>query len=138
VGSGRTRVPAAPRDWSETLGLPAWLDALLSRDAVAYPLHAILGASLGALGGPAALAGEEWLKAAAHAQSAGRLARAARGLARARRRLGDADAFERLVAAALIGGSSARKPVATYRGRQLAALALMGGVPADGAPPARR
>src|SRR5688572_12940297 len=52
-----------------TLPLPAWLDDLTQRGAIAYPAHAALGTALEMLDLSPAATAVQWLKAAAHARS---------------------------------------------------------------------
>jgi hypothetical protein len=118
--------PARMANVSETLHFPKWLDDLVSQDRVAYPIHATLGSALNWLGGPPLAAAVEWLKAAAHARSRAGLARAARGIAAARRRCADPDRLATTLSASVVHGHSPRKPVAAMRRKQLTAMARAG------------
>src|SRR5688572_7547052 len=88
-------------DLSKLLRLPWWIDTLLAHDRVAYPLHAIFGVVLNWLGAPPAVAGLEWLKAAAHAGSERALQRVVTGLIAARRRAAG-EHFDAQIGAAVV------------------------------------
>jgi hypothetical protein len=117
-----SRYPAGV-DVSRALRLPRWVDAALSHDAVAYPLHAGLGRALNIVEAPPEIAVVEWLKAAAHARSERALLRVVHGLTTSQRRAAGRGAdFEQQIAAALIRRVTCTGADVTMRGRQILAL----------------
>jgi hypothetical protein len=68
---------------TSALALPAWLDDLTRRSAVAYPSHAALGTALETLHLSPAASAVQWLKAAAHPRTDTELDRSARGISAA-------------------------------------------------------
>jgi hypothetical protein len=116
---------AAGVDLSKTLRLPVWLDALLSHDLVAYPLHAGLGRIFNVLAVPPEIAGLEWLKAAAHARSERALARVVAGLTTSRRRAPSDDLGAKL-GTALVRRVTCNGSDVEMRCRQIAALGRAG------------
>jgi hypothetical protein len=95
-----------PLDVGARLPMPAWLDRLLDRDEVAYPLHLALGTVLETLRFPPEAAGLQWLKGAAHARTAPEAERLGDGLARTRRRSGDPDGLDAALCRHIIGGGT--------------------------------
>jgi hypothetical protein len=119
------RKHAEGADLSSQLHLPRWIEAVLSHDRVAYPLHAVIGSALNGADGPPSAAGLEWLKAAAHARSEGAIERVARGLILARQRAQGAD-LEGMLGAALVSRVTCSGRDVAMRRRQLAALTRAG------------
>jgi hypothetical protein len=68
---------------TRALAVPAWLDDLTQRSAIAYPAHAALGTVLERLDLSPAATAAQWLKAAAHARSDAELDWTARGISAA-------------------------------------------------------
>jgi hypothetical protein len=113
-------------DLSKALGFPWWVEAALSHDGVAYPLHAGLGRVLNMVEAPPEIAGMEWLKAAAHARSERALRRVVHGLETSRRRAGGQPDFEHRVAAALVHRVTCTGSDITMRQKQIVALTRAG------------
>ena len=90
---GRAVLSAESLNVTRAVALPAWLDDLSQRSAVAYPAHAALGTVLEMLGLSPAATAVQWLKAAAHARSAAELERTAHGISAAVTRDGSGRAF---------------------------------------------
>lgn len=63
------RVALSGRDVSQTFRFPAWIEARVQRDEVAYPAHVLLARGFGLVGASPVSEGVQWLKAAAHAAS---------------------------------------------------------------------
>jgi hypothetical protein len=112
-------------DLSKLLRLPWWIDALLGHDRVAYPLHVVIGDMLNWLDVPPAVAGLEWLKAAAHAGSERALQRVVEGLTATRRRALSED-FDAQIGAAVVRRVTCDGQDVTMRRRQLMALERAG------------
>lgn len=89
----RDVLSAETLDATRALALPAWLDHLTRRTAVAYPSHVALGSLLERLGLSPAATAVQWMKAAAHARSDAELESAARGISAALERDGDSRAL---------------------------------------------
>jgi hypothetical protein len=117
-------------DVSKALRLPPWLEATLSHDFVAYPLHAGLGSGFNLVQAPPELAGMEWLKAASHARSARGLRRVINGLAASRRRAPSAN-FDARVTAALVRRVTCTGSDVIMRRKQILALDRAGLTIAD-------
>lgn len=94
VGALANRTCAEPTDVSGTTRLPAWLTALKNRDEIAYPAHAILGTLLDEAGCPPVVVGLQWIKAGAHARTEHDVEAAGTGLAVARARAVQPEAFD--------------------------------------------
>lgn len=105
-------------DLSRLLRLPTWVDGVLSHDAVAYPLHSLLGHALHRANAPAAAVALEWIKAAAHARSATALDRVAAALRETSRRMGQAH-LEHVLNAAIIRPISSHGRDVMMRDRQV-------------------
>jgi hypothetical protein len=112
-------------DLSKLVRLPRWIDALLSHDRVAYPLHAIAGDLLNRLDAPPSMVGLEWLKAAAHAGSERAIQRVADGVIAARRRASSAE-FDLQIGAAIVRRVTCGGDDVLMQRRQLAVLARAG------------
>jgi hypothetical protein len=104
-----------PLDVDAIVALPDWLDRLARRDEVAYSAHAALGTALEALRFPPEAVGLQWLKAAAHAQTAAEVERLGAGLARTRRRSGDPDRVDAALCRYIIGGGTLGQQAAMAR-----------------------
>lgn len=74
---------------SDALPLPPPIAAFISRDDIAYRVHAGFGDGLNHFKGPVALAGLQWFKAASHARSQAEAEHAIDGIAEALQRDGD-------------------------------------------------
>lgn len=120
-----TRRYAEGADLSKLVRIPRCIDAFLSYDRVAYPLHVIVGDLLNWLHAPPPLVGLEWLKAAAHADSDRALQRVAQGLAVTRRRASISD-FDLRIHAALVRRVTRDGQDVTMQRRQLASLVRAG------------
>lgn len=108
-----------------SLILPPWLDGLLNHDRVAYPLHAACGRVLNWLGASPRVTALEWLKAAAHAESAASQSVVAAGLRRTIQRARVQD-VQLVLRAAVVRPVTADGRDVRMRRRQLAALARAG------------
>jgi hypothetical protein len=108
-------------DLSKALGLPWWMEAAVSHDYVAYPLHAGLAYAFTLVEAPPELSGMEWLKAASHARSERALGRVVSGIAASRQRASSSD-FDGRVAVALVNRVTCTGSDVTMRQRQLRAL----------------
>jgi hypothetical protein len=104
-----------PLDVRVNLPIPAWLDRLLDRDEVAYPVHLALGTALETLRFPPEAAGLQWLKGAAHARTAAEAERLGAGLARTRQRSGDPDRIDEALCRHIIGGGTLGQRAAIAR-----------------------
>lgn len=105
--------------------LPPWIDVLLNHDRVAYPLHMVFGSLLNGLNASPKVAALEWMKAAAHADSDGALARVGAGLRSTLQRAGPADLRPMLDAATVRPVTPDGRAIRMRR-RQLAAMARAG------------
>lgn len=72
------------------LDTPGPIAPNLLPDSTSYQTHAVLGSVINSLGASPSAAGIQWLKAASHARTGGDIAEAARGIAVARERSGNA------------------------------------------------
>jgi hypothetical protein len=106
-----------PLDLSRDGSLPGWLDRLIHQDAVAYPAHAGLGALLEGLRFPPEAVGLQWLKAAAHARTAGQAERLGSGLAATRQRASDPDQLDAALCRYVIGGGTHEQRAVIARAR---------------------
>jgi len=104
-----------PLDIATSVPLPGWLGRLVDRDEVAYPIHSALGTVLEALRFPPEAVGLQWLKGAAHAQTAAEAERLGAGLAATRRRSADPDRLDEALCRHIIGGGSRGQRVAMAR-----------------------
>ena len=112
-------------DVSKLVRLPRWIDAVLSHDRVAYPLHVMVGRLLNRLDVPPSVVGLEWLKAAAHAGSDRALQRVADGLTATRRRASGVD-FDAWIGRAIARRVTCDGEDVMMQRRQLAALERAG------------
>jgi hypothetical protein len=80
IGVLTMRLCERPLDTSGSTHVPAWLARIKEGDDVAFPAHMLLGTLLQAAGCDGVASGLQWLKAAAHARSAGEIERSAAGL----------------------------------------------------------
>lgn len=112
-------------DLSKLVRLPGWIDALLSHDRVAYPLHVMVGDLLNRLDAPPSVVGLEWLKAAAHAGSERAIQRVADGFIATRRRASSAD-FDVQIGAAIVRRVTCGGEDVLMQRRQLAVLERAG------------
>jgi hypothetical protein len=93
-----------PVDVSGTTELLGWLTALKSRDELAYPAHTLLGTLLNDRGCSPTAAGLQWIKAGAHARTEHEVAAAGQGLAVARTRASQTEAFDAALCGYVVNG----------------------------------
>jgi hypothetical protein len=103
---GRDFLSAESLNSTNALPLPAWLDDLTRRSAVAYPSHAALGTALETLHLSPAASAVQWLKAAAHPRTDAELERSARGISAAVARDQGGRAFHTVCKLREIGNAS--------------------------------
>lgn len=105
--------------------MPLWLDGMLNHDWVAYPLHATFGSLLELFDLSPRVTALEWLKAAAHAESAVSQRLIGAGLRRTLHRAQSLDVRSTLTAALVRPVTEHGRDVQMRR-RQLAVMARAG------------